>query len=114
IFDKAAARARRKRSKIDAALLRPVVARDEPGNHPRVNGMAIRTQQREASAFGGRVAEALQHGEMAVPAADEKKMFHRVMERACWVIVTAVASTAEGENALPRSSGKRGASVIHF
>ena len=38
--------------------------------------MAIRTQQREASAFGGRVAEALQHGEMAVPAADEKKMFH--------------------------------------
>ncbi len=42
--------------------------------------MAIRTQQREAGAFGGRVAEALQHGEMAVPAADEKKMFHRVLE----------------------------------
>jgi hypothetical protein len=31
------------------------------------------------NAFGRRIAEALQHGEVTVPSADEKKMFHRIL-----------------------------------
>ena len=88
VHEKARARALRERDQIDAALPRRVVPRDDARNHARVEGVATRTEQGEANAFGRRVAEALQHSEMAVPAADEKKMFHE-SGRVCWVILTA-------------------------
>jgi hypothetical protein len=62
---------RGERAQIDAAILGPVMPRDDAGNHPRVESVATRTEQREAGAFGRRVAEALQYGEVAVPSADE-------------------------------------------
>src|SRR5258708_6341071 len=49
---------------------------DEPRDHSRVEGVAIRTEQAQLNAFGRGVAEALQHGEVTVPAADEEKPFH--------------------------------------
>ena len=78
VQEKARARARRERDQIDAAIPGPVVPRDDAGNHARVESVATRTEKGEANAFDRRVAEALQHSEMAVPAADEKKMFHEL------------------------------------
>src|SRR5258708_211838 len=49
---------------------------DEPRDHSRVEGVSIRTEQAQLNAFGRGVAEALQHGEVTVPAADEEKPFH--------------------------------------
>src|SRR5207247_10405105 len=80
IQEKARTRPRGERSEIDAAISGAVVPRDDAGNHPRVEGVATRTQQGKVNAFGRRIAEALQYGEMAVPSPDEKKMFHRVLE----------------------------------
>jgi hypothetical protein len=71
ILEKAGARVRGERPQIDAAILGPVMPRDDAGNHPRVESVAIRTEQREADAFGRRVAEALQYGEVAVPSPDD-------------------------------------------
>ena len=64
-------RARRERSEIDAAILGPVMPRDGAWNHPGVESVATRTEQARLNAFGRGVAEALQHGEVAVPAADQ-------------------------------------------
>src|SRR2546429_264049 len=89
ILEKARTRARGERPEIDAAIPGPVVPRDDAGNHARVERVAIRTQQGKVNAFGRRIAEAFQYSEVAVPSADEKKMFHRVLE-GCWVILTGV------------------------
>src|SRR5213082_1483824 len=89
VQEKARACARGERSEIDAAILGPVVPRDDAGNHARVESVAARTQQGKVNALGRRIAEAFQYSEMAVPSADEKKMFHRVLD-GCWVILTGV------------------------
>ena len=89
ILEKARTRARGERPEIDAAIPGAVVPRDDAGNHARVESVAARTQQGKVNALGRRIAEAFQYSEMAVPSADEKKMFHRVLD-GCWVILTGV------------------------
>ena len=79
VQEKARPRARGERGQIDAAVPGSVVPRDHARNHSRVEGVATRTEEREAGAWGGRIPEALQHGEVTVPASDEKEMFHRVL-----------------------------------
>src|SRR5438477_399785 len=89
VQEKARACARGERSEIDAAILGPVVPRDDAGNHARAESVAARSQQGKVNSHGRRIAEAFQYSEMAVPSADEKKMFHRVLD-GCWVILTGV------------------------